>query len=258
MRRDDQAFMGLSRRAKEQVSIAEGSSTMIHKLKSLGFAFFALLAIGMMAVSAASADEFQSESENTTLTGAQEKHLEGGVERNDRFTTSGGIVECSTATYKGAQAAKKVTTVSVTPTYSGCTFAGLSAVVHTNECEYVFSLNAGLTTGKVRVSCPAGKEIVVTVGPASTVRCTIDIPPQTLSGVTYSTIGAGATEEMTVAINTGATITYSQTSGIIGEKVKGTGSGACATDDGATTGSYIGAAVVTGEVGTTHTGLFVK
>ena len=223
---------------------------MIRNLKFLGLALVAVLAMSAMAATAASADEFQSESESTTLTATQEKHLEGGVEKNDRFTTTGGIVECSTATYKGSQTGKKVTSVEVEPTYSGCTFAGLSAVIHTNECKYKFTLTAGLTTGSVQVVCPAGKEITVTVGPSTTLRCTIHVPPQTLGGITYSTIGAGATREVTVAVNTGATLHYSQTAG--------TGSGACATADNETTGTYIGAAVVTGEVGTTHTGIFVQ
>jgi hypothetical protein len=225
---------------------------MIRNLKFLGLALVAVMAMSAMIASAASAaDLFTSEKVNTTLTGSQEKHLEGGVEKFDRFTTDGGIVECTGATYKGTQAATTASTVTVTPTYSGCTFTGLAATIKTNECTYVFSLIGATTTGEVEIKCPTGKEITVEVGPESTRRCIIHVPAQKLGGITYTNIGAGTTREVTVAVNTGTTLKYSETAG--------TGSGACATADNTTTGKYIGAAKVTGEnaAGTEHFGVFL-
>jgi hypothetical protein len=224
---------------------------MIRNLKFLGLALVAVMAMSAMVASAASADLFNSEKENTTLTGTQEKHLEGGVEKNDRFITAGGILECTSATYKGTQATKTSSTVTVAPTYSGCTFTGLAATVKTNECTYVFSLIGATTTGQAEIKCPTGKEITVEIGPEPTRRCIIHISAQILSGFGFSISGAGTTRQITFTFNTGFTVKYSQT-GL-------SGSGACATADNQTTGKYIGAATVTGEnaAGTEHIGVFL-
>ena len=222
---------------------------MTRNLKFLGMALVAALAMSAVAASLASADEFKSENENTTLTGAQEKHLEGGIEKNDRFGTDGGVFECTTATYSGTQAVKSATSVKLTPSYSGCSFAGLSATIDMNSCFYRFTLGAG-TTGEADIECTiAGDEITVTVGPVATLRCITHVPPQKIGGITYSNIGSGTTREITATINT-STLHYSQTAG--------TGSGACATADGTTNGSYVGAAKVTGEIGANHVGVFVQ
>ena len=227
----------------------ERTHLMIRNLKFLGMALVAALAMSAVVASLASADEFKSEAENVALTGSQEKHLEGGVEKNDRFTTDGGTVECTTADYTGTQAAKSTSSVTLTPVYSGCTFAGLSADVDMNSCDYRFTIGAA-TTGEVHLECTtAGDEITVTVGPTATPRCIIHVPPQTIGGITYSNTGTTTTREITASINT-ATLHYSQTAG--------TGSGACATADNTTNGSYIGAAKVTGFIGSSHFGLFVQ
>ena len=200
----------------------------------------------------AAADEFVSEAApDVTLTGAQEKHKEGEFEKNDRLTTKGGVLECSTATYKGLMAGGKAVALSLAPAYSGCTFAGIAATVDVNECQFVFRLNEGETTGASELACPAGKETTITVGPEATRRCVIHIPSQTFAGVAYSNIGSGTTREVTAATSTGSTLKYSET--------EGSGSGKCTTNDSATTGSYIGALKATGENGggTEHVGVFV-
>lgn len=225
----------------------------MHKVRHIVLGAMATLAISAMIASTASADEFHAESAPVTLTGAQEKHLEGGVERNDRFTTDGGVTECTTITYRGTQVASTATTMTLTPTYSGCAFAGLSSVIDMNECDYLFHLNAGLTTGTTDIVCPSGREITKTVGPAATLRCITHIPPQQgIGGVTYTNLGAGSTREITIAMNL-ANIHYSQTAG--------SGAGACATADNTTNGTYIGALKVTGETdpsGAAHIGIWVE
>jgi hypothetical protein len=224
---------------------------MIRNLKILGLALTAIIGMSAMTVSIASASVFSSEKESTTLTGTQEKHLEGGVNKNDRFTTDGGIVECTSVAYKGTQVATTASTMTLAPTYSGCTFTGLAATVTMNGCTYVFSIIGTTTTGEVEIKCPTGKEITIDIGPESTFRCVIHIPAQKLSGITYTNIGATTTREVTIAVNTGTTVKYSETAG--------TGSGTCMTSDNTTTGKYIGAATVTGEnaAGTMHIGFFL-
>lgn len=221
---------------------------MTRHLKILGLSLAAVFALSAVSASLASADVFKSEAETTTLTGTQVKHLEGGVEKFDRFKTDGGIVECTTATYSGTQTTKEAATVAVTPHYTGCTFAGLTAEIETNGCEYVFNLVGATTNGEVKVKCPAGKDITVQVGPVGTRRCTIHVPEQTLAGILFSILGATTTREVGVAV-AATGLKYSQTAG--------TGSGACATADGKENGTYNGAAKVTGASGGAHVGVFL-
>jgi hypothetical protein len=193
-------------RAERRVQRQEAPK-MIRNFKFLGLALLAVMAMGAMTSSAASADVFNAESAPVTLTvtGSQEKHLEGGVDKNDRFFTDGGVVECTAVTYKGTQAATTALTMTLAPTYSGCTFAGLTATVTTNGCTHVFSLIGATTTGEVEIKCPESKEITIDVGPESTRRCIIHVPAQKLGGITYTNIGATTTREVTVAVNTGTT-----------------------------------------------------
>ena len=225
---------------------------MTGNFKSLGLALVAALAISAMVASLASADEFQSESEGITLVGAQEKHLEGGIEKNDQFTTSGGVLQCTTVSYSGSQSSKKASSLSVKPAYSGCTFAGLSAEVQTNGCEFVYTFVEATTNGEEQLKCPAGEEVTFYDGPASTRRCVIHIGAQKIGGiegVIFANLGSGPTLEVRISVNAGK-VKYAQTAG--------TGTGACSTVDLGENGTDRKGLRMTASVGGKHVSIFAS
>src|SRR5215207_2573751 len=215
---------------------------MMRNLKVLGLALVAMLAMTAVAASAASADEFTGETNPVPLlTGKQ-------TGAGDVFTTTSGIVKCKEVSYKATNVASGVTAVNATPTYpvktplgeQNCTAFGFPAEIHTNECTYRFTINAGagVTTGKLDVICPAGKEITVTAVSAGVTKCTVHVPAQEIgAGITYSNTGAGATREVDITANISNALTYKHTAG--------SGVGACTSGHGL--GSYAGAGIVTGE-----------
>ena len=220
---------------------------MTGNFKSLGLALVAALAISAMVASLASADEFQSESEGITLVGAQEKHKEGEVEKFDRFATSGGVVECTTVTYSGSQSSKKASSLSVKPAYSGCSFAGLTAEVQPNGCEFVYTFVEATTNGEEELKCPAGEELTIMAGPVATRRCVIHVSTQKVGGIIFTNLGSGKTREVLISVNAGK-VKYSQTAG--------TGAGACSTIDLAENGTNRKGLRMTAKVGSEHVSIF--
>ncbi len=220
-------------------------------IRDLRFIGVALVALTMSAITAsvASADEFKSESAPVTLTGT------GGATA-DSGSFHVGVLTCTAVDYKGTLSGASVTTIQLTPIYTGCRLSGLMTLVSLNGCEFLFHIPAaaGVTTGTTDIVCPGANEITITspnpvLGQA---KCIIHIPPQTgLGVVTYSNLGAGMTREIKAAMNLSG-ITYSQTAGIAE-------SGNCETRDNTTTGTYVGGVTLTGEVdgGSTHIGLFL-
>ena len=220
---------------------------MIRNLKFLGLALVAALAMSSVVASMASADVITSEASSTTLT--------GGQEGTDVFQVHGGEIKCTTVKYTGSIASNPASFATVTPTYSGCTFAGLAATVNTNGCSYKVNVTAGagITTGTVDVVCAEGKEITVTAPSIGTAKCIVHVPAQTgLTSGTAANVGTTTTREitLTIAINN---IKYNQTAGTAE-------TGNCATADNTTGGTYNGKALVTGEnaAGTAHLGIFLS
>jgi hypothetical protein len=199
---------------------------MIRNLKTLGLAFVAVFAMSAIGASAASAaTEFHAEKAPVTLTGTQHAG-------EDVFVTDAGKVSCEEATYTGSQATVTSLTSSATPKYSGChaTF-GLNTTVDVNECKYVFHAD----TGKVDISCPAGKVIAVTAP-----GCEVTVGSQTgLGTATFTNKGAGTTREITIDV---------KLSGIKYEEHNKGFFPTCASNTVAkSNGTYEGFATVTGE-----------
>lgn len=225
---------------------------MIRNLKVLGLAITAVLALSAVGASMASADAFKSEAAPVTLTGTTDPGT------TETFKTTAGSVTCH-GSYVGTVNATSTTTLSVTPSYSGCTALGFpGSQVHVNGCSFLFHITptAGVKTGTVDIVCPEGQSIKVTALSVGTLKCTIDVPAQTgLATVTYSNAGAasGSTREVTVSavINN---LHYLHTSELA------TGLGKCTAGTG-TDGKYEGKALVTGEEdkasGAAHIGIFV-
>jgi len=216
----------------------------MRNIKVLGLALTAVLAMSAFAAATASANEFNSESYPTTGTGTKDGEF------LDVLTLTAGTVKCTTPTYKATLSAKS-TSVSVAPSYAGCTGFGFPGEVVTTGCVYVFNIGAGATTeGDVDLECTGANEITIISKSGATVKCTVHVKSQTDIGgtVKYINISAGATREITVEANlTG--IDYTHTAG--------TGIGAC-TSGSSTTGTLTAKGVATGEnAGGTHVGVFL-
>jgi hypothetical protein len=162
---------------------------MIRKLKTLGVAAFAVLALSAVGASAAHATNFTASAYPTSFTGVSEKG-------NDTFATEAGNVECKSH-FSGTETAASET-VTVTPVYSECrAFGFLSATVNMNGCDYVFHTN-----GEVDVECSGANKIVIIGG-----TCETTIGTQT--GL-KSVILANGVGDMTAQANVGG-IAYTVT-----------------------------------------------
>ena len=220
---------------------------MIRNLKFLGLALVAALAMSSVVAGMASADVFTLEATPTTITGAQEG--------TSVLVVHSGEAKCTTVKETGSFTVSPSSELSVSPTYSGCTFAGLAATTNMNGCTYRYTINsaAGNTTGTTDIICPAGKEITITAPSVGTPKCIIHIPAQNgLSSISFVNLGSTTTREITVNINI-TNMKYSQTAGT-------SETGNCATADNTTDGIYVGKRLLTGEnaAGTAHIGIFVS
>lgn len=203
---------------------------MIRNFKVLGLTLVAALALGAMGASAASAQNyhFTSSQEHTTLTGKQVG--------TDVFTVDAGKTSCEEANYSGTQSGTTALEITLVPSYSQCKVEPIgSAVIDMNSCDYVFTAKTKPNVEVHIVCANAGDKIQVTASALGTLKCTVDIAPQTLTGVTVEAVAGG---DITGKVNISG-ISYQQTSG--------SGLGACAAKTN-TNGTYVGHATIDGGV----------
>lgn len=156
---------------------------MTRNLKALGGVLVGLAAIVALSASTASAatDVFTTTKERALLTGVTHDSV---VE----LTGSGLQVRCTTAKFAGTMEngstavvadSEYIGRVNETPHGTACTSAIGNLTIHTNECGPTSTGETieaeGQTDAVVWMSCPAGKNIVVT----GSIGVTITIPPQT-------------------------------------------------------------------------------
>jgi hypothetical protein len=193
---------------------------MNRKLKALGLALVAVLAMGAFSASAASAGDFHSESATDTV-------IKGSQEGTDVFTVNAGTVKCNEATYAGVQAGATATQVKVNPSYSECTaFGFVSTTIHSKQCTYEFSGD----NNNVVIDCPTNEPITVTA-----FNCWVTVDDQTIGGISYTNKGAGTSRDVHVHV-TSSGIKYTQHS----KSFPGCSSGTF------TNGTYTGTATVQG------------
>lgn len=214
---------------------------MTRNPKALGLAVVAALAMSAVMASTASANHlaFQATGEPTVwLNGSDE---EPG---KNTFTTTAGTVHCQEAAYAITIPANTTpTTRDVGAAYADCEVTpAMHAIIDMNGC--IYQLHAGETDankkmeGTVDIICPAGKEITITATVGGTVKCTIHVKEQKgLTQITYTNIGAGEEEEITLDLALGG-IHYTHT--------KGTGFGAC-NPGTANNGAFNGQILLEGE-----------
>jgi hypothetical protein len=176
----------------------------MQNFRVLGLALIAVVALSALAVSAAQATtSLHSEEEKTRIEGTQ-------VTQN-KWIFDGGNFVCTSAVYHGTTTAKTVTTITLTPTYSGCSFAGRAATMDTNGCDlFLFIVGSSFpVTATMDIVCPFGKELTVTV---PSIECTIHIEPgqNGLSHITFANGGAGTTRDALATLAVKG-ITYTET-----------------------------------------------
>jgi len=150
---------------------------MIHNLKALSLALAVAFAMSAMVVSAAFAASFTAPSATTTITANQTiPHI---------MTVTGVGITCTTVSFHGVSGGTNVSSVTIKPTYTGCTTDTLGLTMkitgfgHYGEektCHYVLH-----ASGTVDLVCQAGAEVRRTWG-----TCSDRIPAQKgLGAITY-------------------------------------------------------------------------
>jgi hypothetical protein len=152
---------------------------MAHKLKALGLAFtVAFVLSGIVASAAQATFPFTVATSPTDLTGSIDP---GGTEI---FSTAEGSVECGTISFTGTDNATSVSEQSIQPSYSNCTWFGVTANVNASACQYLFTTPttgaAGERTGEpFHIKCPGGGSITITPTLFGVSICTLRIGEQT-------------------------------------------------------------------------------
>jgi hypothetical protein len=186
-----------------------------------------------------SVGRFGSEAEHTVLT-------VGSNEMQKFSPTSGGLaIECTTMTADSAtRSVKSFETLEFIPTHTNCeTFLGAATSFKSNECKYVFRIDAKKFSGSTDIECPTGKVMEFIVGSI----CKYTTGTQTkLATPSYQNTGTGSTKEIRIAPNVSGVIWTRTTNDFF-------------CPSGGTTGTYTGNFTLTGENALgNHVGVFVE
>jgi hypothetical protein len=143
---------------------------MTLRLKALGLALMAVIAIGAVSATAAQAGEFTAEKYPATITGTPlAKH---------QFHFIAGTVTCNSTMFHGNLAAAS-NTLTLKAEYSECSTPGGAVNVFMNSCDYVLhageTLEEGTVDGSLDIKCAEGDEIEFKE-PGS--GCIVKLPPQ--------------------------------------------------------------------------------
>ena len=199
---------------------------MNSKLKSLGLALVAALAMSAAMASAASAIEFHASDAHTILKGSQTSPHE--------FTVGPGFagIVCNIANFTGTTTATTQNSQVITPEYKECSDT-LGRIAHvTVNATYRFTTPSSATAAaEVHVE-GTGFTIQITNGSTSVV-CTVHVHAQTNNNIVYHNIANGDVEVTATTNN----ITTETTGGILN---CGIGNGHHAG------GSYTGNTVIAG------------
>lgn len=120
-----------------------------------------------------------------------------GEKGSAKLVTEIAEIDCTDVTYHGTSPSSLPATLTIKPTYAGCTAFGKKNDVHVNfeGCEYLFELEPGTTdtgggegthtTGPMKFVCTGGKRIKfeITKAGGGGVTCTIYVPNQTAADV---------------------------------------------------------------------------
>lgn len=163
------------------------------KLKVLGLGLLAVVATSAFAAINASATiggHFTNDATlgHATVTGTEATGTSHALAFVKKGGSAGEEITCHTADYTGTVNAPTVQSVSITPSWSNCTTGtegtATSFDVHENGCILTFtSGKIGQASHTADVVCPGPIKYIDITHP----QCTITIPEQTVSGITYTT-----------------------------------------------------------------------
>jgi hypothetical protein len=179
---------------------------MIRNLKVLLAAAMALAAFGAIAASGASAAEYHCTVEpcRVTLkpdgTAKTAHHVFIVRGKNGAGEAVSGSFTCSSLDGEGTsltKTTKELTIINLN--YTECNIAGTPVTVHMNGCDYHFVSGPPST---VTIKCPAGKQIELTILSAGVLKCTVDVPAQTLGGITYHDANTGGVPKTELTVET--------------------------------------------------------
>jgi hypothetical protein len=108
-----------------------------------------------------------------------------------------GDLTCKNALFEATAKATKVTSISVSVSYTGCTLAGVEATVLMQGCQYAFGAD-----GSFQITSAPGKNCTNEPIDISSKGCHILIPEQVRGGLTYTNINpSGKNDEVTMAMS---------------------------------------------------------
>lgn len=161
------------------------------KLKALGLGLLAAMAMSAFAVMNAGAEtggHFGSSVTHTEISGVET----AGTEHVLHFNKEGGAaterIGCDVDQYTGTVSGATATQITVTPKWEQCYTTGSPNTkfdIHENTCDFVFTIgnNPG-AHNTAHVECTKAGDAFVITHP----NCTITVPPQTVTGVSYTNL----------------------------------------------------------------------
>ncbi len=161
---------------------------MIRKLKTLGLALVAALALSAVGAASASAwFDWEGEKHPTPT---------GSAKSIQVFATKTEELSCEELSFDGGEI--DGAEIKATPTFGKCTFTGetsLPADVDSAGCQLAFH-----TDSKMEIDCPAGKEIHVSVTVGKLKLDCLTIPEQTpkTPAALFTNQGTGASRDILV------------------------------------------------------------
>ncbi len=181
------------------------------RISALCLSIVAVLGVAAVWTASASAigEKFHSEVEPTVLTGSNVGE--------DTFTVGTYSVKCKATVVSGTWATKTPETMTLHPTYTGCTDSeGVAAAITTTGCNLVYwSERLSGNDAKVETECEAGKSIKVAVE-----GCTMKIAGQVSPfGATYANGKLGGVPDITVTSTFEVAFTQE---GLLCEEIGGT------------------------------------
>lgn len=107
-----------------------------------------------------------------------------------------GYTYCNNSALSNGELEGSSESITLTPSYSGCSFHGYETTIETHGCRYTF--DAGYEgEGSMTIGSCSGKGITFT----AVHNCTVTIPPQTIAPVSFETIGSGSEREIEISVN---------------------------------------------------------
>jgi hypothetical protein len=160
---------------------------MIRKIKTLGIVLAAALALSAMVASGAQG-MYHVSAPHSILVGSQTgSHV-------FTFGEGFGNITCTTSEIVGTTTAQTPESLTVTGTTSGCKDSVAGRTVHVAPYTYTFT-TPKTTTGEAEVHTIKATTTHITAGGFGT--CHVEIPVQTVGGITYHNLGGTNGVELT-------------------------------------------------------------